>query len=106
MTVLVNNYQLSIDHYDTRKLNDVILEVNYAGDKARLYKEGMLRADDFYNGTEWRISLNRIGLRGKRLRLSIYPLSPDKKIYFDELPQREMQKMGSFESKPYTIVQG
>ena len=69
----VNNYQLSINNYDPGKLKDAIISVKYAGDKSRLYKEGMLRADNFYNGTAWRISLNRIGFEGKQLlNVSIY----------------------------------
>ncbi|MEO5912556.1 MAG: hypothetical protein ABIP95_16850, partial [Pelobium sp.] len=83
----VNNYQLVINNYNASKLKDAVIAVDYYGDKASLYNKGFLRADNFNNGNPWRISLNRIDFTEKQpLNVSIYPLSSDKRVYFDNPP--------------------
>lgn len=70
-------------------LNNVYLLTQYSGDRGELYNGYMLMADDFNNNTHWSIGLNRLEktAKGKTLRMIIYPLSRDSKIFFDNPPQ-------------------
>jgi len=67
-------------------VSDVFLEVEYAGDVARLSSHGRLLDDDFYNGKPWGIGLRRFAdpIRQGSLDLSILPLREDAPIYLDE----------------------
>jgi hypothetical protein len=60
-----------------------ILKIRYQGDAARLYLNGKLIEDNFYNGKPLELGLSRYGaaiLRGG-LTLSILPLRKDAQIY-------------------------
>jgi hypothetical protein len=61
-----------------------ILNIKYEGDAARLYLDGKLINDNFYNGKPFELGLARFGskiLTGK-LELKILPLRKDAPIYF------------------------
>lgn len=62
---------------------DVILEIHYVGDVARLYSGDELLNDNFYNRTPWRVSLRRYrqALTRGPLELRILPLRSDAPIY-------------------------
>lgn len=62
---------------------DRILRIVYVGDVARLYRNGVLLDDDFYNGDAFEIGLRRYGpaIYTDELLLKILPLSPDAPIY-------------------------
>jgi hypothetical protein len=64
-------------------LSDVFLQIQYAGDVARLEAGQRLLADDFYKGTTWEIGMKRFAPEafGKNLELKIMPLRKDAKIY-------------------------
>jgi beta-galactosidase len=72
-------------------LSDVFLQIQYAGDVARLEAGQRLLADDFYKGTTWEIGMKRFAPEalGKDLELKIMPLRKDAKIYLprDAWPQ-------------------
>jgi beta-galactosidase len=72
-------------------LSDVFLQIQYAGDVARLEAGQRLLADDFYKGTTWEIGMKRFAseAEGKNLELKIMPLRKDAKIYLprDAWPQ-------------------
>ena len=85
----VNRYALSIGPYDQQNIADMILSIKYAGNRTMLFRGGELRADDLYNGTDWRISLKRIGYYpGNDLRIQVYPLlkKMHENIFFEYLP--------------------
>lgn len=71
-----------------RGLSELYLDLRYQGDVARLYKNGKLLEDDFFNGLSWKVGLSRFlqGHDGAEFELEILPLRKDAPIYF-ETPQ-------------------
>lgn len=67
-------------------INNLYLRINYTGNKARLYYNHQLVADDFYNGDVWHIGLNKLGntLENQSLKLEITPLKTSDRVYFDD----------------------
>lgn len=61
---------------------DRILEVNYRGDVARIYADGRLIADNFYNGRPMLLGLWRIPKDCSEIELRILPLQCDMPVYF------------------------
>lgn len=76
-------YSLQLPPDALERLDDVILEISYVGDVARLYAGDALLNDNFFNGTPWRIGLGRYAEAVKRgqLELRILPLRSDAPIY-------------------------
>lgn len=67
---------------DQRK--DIIMNINYRGDVARLYCDGKLIGDNFYNGRPMPYGLWRLPENATELELRILPLQPDMPVYFPE----------------------
>ena len=61
------------------------LNLEYGGNIARLYDGDKYIADNFYNGTDWDISLKRFGYP-KSLRLKIEPLTKDEFVFIEKWP--------------------
>ena len=60
----------------------MFLRITYEGDVARLYANGKLVTDNFYNGTPWLVGLDRIPCREwNQLELKILPLRNQAPIY-------------------------
>ena len=59
-----------------------LLEITYRGDVARLYADGKLIADNFYNGRPFLFGLWRLPAGVKELELRILPLQKDMPVYF------------------------
>ena len=59
-----------------------ILDVEYQGDCARLYADGKLIDDNFYNGRHFQYALWRLPKNCEQLELRILPLQKDAPIYF------------------------
>jgi hypothetical protein len=65
--------------------SNVFLQIAYEGDVARLYADGKLLTDNFYNGTTWLVGLDGIPQQAwDRLELKILPLHDDAPIYLPE----------------------
>jgi len=66
-------------------LSDIFLRIHYAGDVARLYRDGRLLDDDFFNGRVWEIGLKRFLPEsfGQKLELEVLPLLRKAPIYLD-----------------------
>jgi beta-galactosidase len=64
-------------------VNELFLNLDYIGDAGRLYLDGRLIADDFYNGKSWEVGLKRFAPRvpEKTLTLKLLPLRKDAPIY-------------------------
>lgn len=77
----------SIDVNSERDLSDVFLKVSYRGDVARVYADGILVEDNFWNGREMLVRCSE--LAGKKVELRILPLSKDAPIYLQK-EQREI----------------
>lgn len=63
---------------------NLLLRINYRGDVARLYCNGKLIADNFYNGRPMLMGLWRLPAETKELELRILPLQENMPIYFPE----------------------
>jgi hypothetical protein len=55
---------------------DTLLRIHYVGDVARVYLDGRLINDDFYNGAPLEIGLHRYGAELKNAELTIAILPP------------------------------
>ena len=72
-------YEIKLpEHTDGRS----ILHIDYRGDCARLYADGKLVADNFYNGRPFLMGLWRLPKHCKTLELRILPLQKDMPVYF------------------------
>lgn len=70
-----------IEFPDIADDNEFLLRVHYTGDVARLYSDGRLVIDNFYNGRPFDIALWRLTPEQiKSLEIHIMPLSSDTKI--------------------------
>ena len=59
-----------------------LLQIAYRGDCARLYADGKLVADNFYNGRPFLMGLWRLPKNCQKLELRILPLQKDMPVYF------------------------
>lgn len=66
-------------------LSDVLLALDFGGNRAQLYQEGRLLADWFSNGEDWRVALKRYGYPTE-LTLVVYPYEED--VYYDLPPKK------------------
>ena len=62
--------------------NSSLLTINYQGDVARLYADGKLIDDNFYNGRPFQYALWRLPKDCHQLELRILPLQKDMPVYF------------------------
>ena len=71
---------------DMHGLSNIYLQIDYAGDIARLSTNGTLLDDNFYNGAPWQIGLKRFApsVFSSPLALDILPMPPNPPIYLDE----------------------
>ena len=73
---------------------DGLLTIRYRGDVARLYANGKLIDDNFYNGRPFCYALGRLSKDCRRLELRILPLQPDMPVYLpseaDKTPGEEV----------------
>ena len=61
-----------------------LLHIAYRGDVVRLYADGQLIEDNFYNGRRMEYPLSRIPSGCTRLELRILPLQTDMPVYFPQ----------------------
>jgi len=71
-----------IDLPDERE--HLLLDIDYEGDVARLYADGKLLDDNFYNGRHFQFALWRLPKTCRRLELRILPLQSDMPVYFPQ----------------------
>jgi hypothetical protein len=89
-------------------LDELFMEVRYAGDVARLESGGRLLDDNFFDGQAWQVGLRRFGgrLAPGSVELRILPLRSDAPIYLEDrsramLPQSpQAARLVSFELVP------
>ena len=74
-----------------------LLNIGYRGDVARLYANGQLIDDNFYNGRPFQYALWRLPKDCHQLELRILPLQKDMPVYFpreaDTTPGEEVMKV-------------
>ena len=69
---------------------DLYLQISYRGDVARIYADGQLVEDNFWNGKPMLVRLS--DLVGKRVELKILPLGKDYPIYLQKEQKAELNK--------------
>jgi beta-galactosidase len=80
---------------DTPSVADVLLQIDYQGDIARLYRGTTLVDDNFWNGLPWTIGLREIGLTAPEdLQLRILPLPRSFPLYIEKSNQLRFDKSG------------
>ena len=72
---LPEDYSLFTTHYS-------LLQIDYRGDVARLYADGKLIDDNFYNGRPFQYGLWRLPKGCRQLELRILPLQQNMPVYF------------------------
>lgn len=72
-------YTINLPETDSK---DAILNIDYRGDVARLYANGKLIDDNFYNGRTFQYGLWRLPENCKQLELRILPLQKNMPVYF------------------------
>lgn len=85
-------YMISLPERYLDGLNNLFLNIEYTGDKGKLYYNHQLIADDFYNGAIWQTGLNRLHfpLENQPMILELSSLPADERVYFDnETAKRE-----------------
>lgn len=82
---LDKKYQVRISENYLDGLKNVYLQIDYSGDKGKIYYGGKRVADNFFNGEVWETGLNRLPIISDRqmLQLEITALKPEAKVYFD-----------------------
>ena len=74
-------YQINVPEEAGEKFHR-LLSIDYRGDVARLYADGKLIQDNFYNGRPMLFGLWRLPKGTKQLELRILPLQKDMPVYF------------------------
>lgn len=74
------SYDIKLGSANTDGLADMLLEMDFSGDRAELYAGDRLVADWFNSGEKWRTSLKRIGYP-ERLTMRVY--APTEEFYHD-----------------------
>jgi hypothetical protein len=89
-------WMLTIPKQSMDGLSDIYVRIHYAGDVARLYMDGQLLDDDFYNGRTWEIGLKRFlpGAFGQKLEVDVLPLPRNAPIYLDARAWKQMNSTG------------
>lgn len=87
--------------FDTALLNapkadidDLFVKINYRGDVCRVYADGKLVEDNFWNGKPFFVRAK--DLAGKKVEIKILPLSKTGKIYFQQAEREELDKADKY----------
>jgi len=79
------SWTIAVPRVEPGAASGVFLRIVYEGDVARLYVDGKLLTDNFYNGTPWLIGLDRVpSQQWDKLELKILPLREHTPIYLPE----------------------
>lgn len=81
------DYTLDIRRSQGGDVDDDFLHIQFDGDRAELFLDGVPRADWFYLGTGWTVGLKRFGdLDGCTVRLRVYPLHETDAVFLEKRP--------------------
>lgn len=75
-------YELDCPAVDGKDIDDTFIKISYQGDCARVYADGKLVEDNFWNGKPMLVRLSDIA--GKKVELRILPLRKDAPIYLQK----------------------
>lgn len=75
-------WQIELPDEALKGLDDVLLQIDFVGDIARLFAGTQMLDDWYYNGQLWQIGLQGLGAQAARpLQLGVLPLRADAPIY-------------------------
>ena len=77
---LFAEYEIKIEKTSLKNINDIFLIIDFTGDRAELFRNGVMIADWYTTGLPWRISLNRFDYE-ENFKLKVYPVTKD--TYFE-----------------------
>lgn len=92
-----STWNLQLPPEITANADNHFLLVTYKGDVARVYADGKLVEDNFWNGKPFYVRASN--LVGKKVEIKILPMSPDYPIYLQKA-QREALSSSSPHSQP------
>lgn len=69
-----------------KEANDLFLNIDFAGESAKLFIKDEIEADWFYTGLTWSIGLKRFK-KFNKFRVEVKPLHQKANIYFEKEPQ-------------------
>lgn len=81
-------WSITLDGLTDRELSDLFLKIDYKGDVARIYANGKLVEDNFWNGKPMLVRLSE--LAGKSVELRILPLGKDYPIYLQSTQKAQL----------------
>lgn len=87
-------YIICIDTTLTAQADSAFLEINYEGDCARVYADGRLVEDNFWNGKPMLVRVS--DLVGKKVELRILPLRKDAPIYLQKEQKAKLEVSEKF----------
>ncbi|MGA1976227.1 MAG: beta-galactosidase [Bacteroidales bacterium] len=103
-SVEFSEWDISVPYGTLDDFDNVCLKIKYNGDRAELYNGSRLAADNFNDNRTWSIGLNRLESdpEGRTLRLLVYKLVPNTKIFFDIPPSGDAYNSSivNFAAKP------
>ena len=82
-------------------IHNGLMQIDYRGDCARLYADGQLLDDNFYNGRPFQYALWRLPKDVRELELRILPIQRNMPVYFPR--EADVQTTGE-EVKAVTIL--
>ena len=95
-------YELSLSPSKKTPAADLFVEIHYSGDCARLYADGRLVQDNFWNGKPMLARMSDLlspdGKKARKIELRILPLTKDAPIYLQSKQRTLLDK-----SSPYLL---
>jgi len=73
-------YEIRLDKIPTSIINDMFMNIDFTGDRAELYRGGVMIADWYTTGLPWRPALHRFDYE-EHFTLKVYPIV--REIYFE-----------------------
>jgi hypothetical protein len=93
-------WRLQWQNPDLTGLSNVLLQIDYAGDIARISSPASLLDDNFYNGLPWQVGLKRFGPQTAAgpLTVQILPMAKAAPIYLDPKARTRIDRQESHPS--------
>ncbi len=90
-TLSETEYKLSFDNIESNSY-DVYLNIDYTAESADLYLDNEKVADEYYSGELWQLGLRKFKFP-KEFTLKLVPLHKDEKIFLENFPKFEGEKV-------------
>lgn len=93
-------YSLSLSPSKKIPASDLFVEIHYCGDCARLYADGRLIQDNFWNGKTMLARMSDLlspdGKKARKIELRILPLTKDVPIYLQSQQRTLLDKASPY----------